>query len=100
MTNHRFLESVPKPADNPATASQEATKQAEQPPTPRLGLVVLAINLESALPRLSQVVQSNQLGGSTWHHATKMWSPYREPLLRFLAKYSAQSVAYFLDPVR
>ena len=45
----------------------------------RPGLVVLTIELEGSL-----AMTPNNL------HATKMWSPYREPLTLYLNKYCQQ----------
>lgn len=52
----------------------------------RTGIVVLTIGLEEALYQLSGTVMPS-----------KMWSPYRAPLTRFLNRYAEESVAYFLD---
>lgn len=52
----------------------------------RPGIVVLTIGLEEALYQLSGTV-----------FPSKMWSPYRAPLTRFLNRYAEESVAYFLD---
>jgi hypothetical protein len=52
----------------------------------RPGIVVLTIGLEEALYQLSGTV-----------FPSKMWSPYRAPLTRFLNRYAQESVAYFLD---
>lgn len=52
----------------------------------RPGIVVLTIGLEEAL---------YQLPGTAL--PSKMWSPYRAPLTRFLNRYAEESVAYFLD---
>ena len=51
----------------------------------RPGIVVLTIGLEENLHRLPGAVVSS-----------KMWSPYRAPLTRFLNRYPQESVAYFL----
>ncbi len=45
----------------------------------RPGLVVLVIELENALANM----QANT-------HSTVLWSPYREPLSKFLNKYSVE----------
>ena len=55
-------------ADLPITALQD-----------RPGLVVLTIELETAL---------SQMLGS--YSPSKMWSPYRAPLARFLCKYTSE----------
>ena len=52
----------------------------------RPGIVVLTIGLEEAL---------HQLPNTTL--PSRMWSPYRAPLTRFLNRYAEESVAYFLD---
>lgn len=56
----------------------------------QLGLVVLTIQLEEKLGRMPSPMPSPRI----------MSSPYREPLTRFLNKYPAESVAYFLEPGR
>lgn len=56
----------------------------------RLGLVVLTIELEEKLPQLSLPMPAPHV----------MWSPYRSALTRFLNKYPAEAVVYFLDPLR
>ncbi len=45
----------------------------------RPGLVVLVIELENALASMQHNV-----------HTTVLWSPYREPLAKFLNKYTAE----------
>ena len=45
----------------------------------RPGLVVLTIELEKALSQVRDNMQP-----------TKKWSPYREPLTKYLNKYSAE----------
>ena len=50
----------------------------------RPGLVVLTIELEGALA---------QMPGSL--SPSRMWSPYREPLAKFLNKYSAEVGSFF-----
>lgn len=45
----------------------------------RPGLVVLTIELEKALSQTAHNMQP-----------TKMWSPYREPLTKYLNKYSSE----------
>ncbi|BDA47386.1 probable transcription-associated protein 1 [Coccomyxa sp. Obi] len=55
----------------------------------RPGLVVLMIELEGALAQMPSNTEP-----------TKMWSPYREPLAKFLNKYPEEAVAYFLDANR
>lgn len=57
--------------------------------TKRPGLVVLTIHLENSLPTLPGPPQ-----------ASKCWSPYRPPLIRFLNKYVRQSIEYFVTPSR
>lgn len=52
----------------------------------RPGIVVLTIGLEEALYQLPNTTLPS-----------KMWSPYRAPLTRFLNRYAEESVAYFLD---
>jgi len=52
----------------------------------RTGIVVLTIGLEEALSQLPGPVVPS-----------KMWSPYRAPLTRFLNRYPDESVAYFLN---
>ncbi|EIE23491.1 hypothetical protein COCSUDRAFT_65942 [Coccomyxa subellipsoidea C-169] len=55
----------------------------------RPGLVVLMIELEGALAQMPSNTEP-----------TKMWSPYREPLARFLNKYPEEAVTYFLERKR
>ena len=55
----------------------------------RPGLVVLTIELEAALPATAGAAAP-----------AKLTSPYRAPLTKFLVKYAAESVAYFLNPTR
>eukprot|EP00884_Botryococcus_braunii_P021983 jgi/Botrbrau1/8469/Bobra.0237s0086.1 len=50
------------------------------------GLVVLTIELENALARTPDNL-----------HPSINWSPYRPPLARFLNKYPAEAVNYFLE---
>lgn len=57
--------------------------------TKRPGLVVLTIHLENSLATLPGPPQ-----------ASKCWSPYRAPLIRFLNKYVQQSIEYFVTPAR
>lgn len=57
----------------------------------RTGIVVLTIGLEEALPQLQTPQLQNAIVPS------KLWSPYRAPLTRFLNRYPSESVAYFLD---
>jgi transformation/transcription domain-associated protein len=52
----------------------------------RPGIVVLTIGLEEALQKLPGAAMPS-----------RMWSPYRLPLTRFLNRYAKESVAYFLD---
>ena len=52
----------------------------------RPGIVVLTIGLEEALSQLQGAMVPS-----------KLWSPYRAPLARFLNRYPEESVAYFLD---
>lgn len=51
----------------------------------RPGLVVITIGLEDALPVLPGPA-----------HPNKCWSPYREPLVRYLEKYANDSIDYFV----
>ncbi|KAL0051806.1 hypothetical protein WJX82_002492 [Trebouxia sp. C0006] len=68
----------------PQQASKFLETQGERP-----GLVVLTIELEGALA---------QMPGSL--SPSRMWSPYRQPLAKFLNKYSADAINYFLEPTR
>ena len=47
------------------------------------GLVVLVIELENALAHMHTTVEPS-----------KMWSPYREPLAKFLNKYTVEVAPY------
>jgi transformation/transcription domain-associated protein len=61
------------------------------PPAPRqflTKLVMNVVNLEGILPRL-RTYGENCVGFST---------PFRKPLLKFLSKYAAEAVAFFLTP--
>ncbi|KAK9813301.1 hypothetical protein WJX72_012102 [[Myrmecia] bisecta] len=68
----------------PPQASKFLLSEGDRP-----GLVVLTIELELAL---------GQMPGS--QPPSKMWSPYRLPLTKFLNKYAAEAVVYFLAPIR
>ena len=63
----------------------EAAKSFLETHEKRPGIVVLTIGLEEALYQLPSM------------HPSKMWSPYRAPLTRFLNRYAEESVEYFLD---
>ncbi len=54
----------------------------------RPGLVVLMIELEGALAQMPSNTEP-----------TKMWSPYREPLARFLNKYPEEVLPSILSPL-
>lgn len=56
----------------------------------RIGLVVLTIELEDRLGRMS----------TTGPIPRVLWSPYRCSLTKFLVKYAKESVNYFLSPTR
>jgi transformation/transcription domain-associated protein len=65
----------------PGAAKKFLESQGDRP-----GIVVLTIGLEESLPKLPGAVIPS-----------KLWSPYRLPLIRFLTHYPAESVAYFLE---
>ncbi|KAL4439666.1 hypothetical protein ABPG75_002667 [Micractinium tetrahymenae] len=65
----------------PPQAKKFLETQGERP-----GIVVLTIGLEESLPKLPGAVIPS-----------KLWSPYRLPLIRFLNQYPAESVTYFLE---
>lgn len=56
----------------------------------RIGLVVLTIELEDRLGRMS----------ATGPIPRVLWSPYRCALTKFLVKYAKESINYFLSPTR
>jgi transformation/transcription domain-associated protein len=70
----------------PAAKEFLETQEGKAGEAHRPGIVVLTIGLEEALQQLPGVVVPS-----------KMWSPYRAPLTRFLNRYPEESVAYFLD---
>jgi transformation/transcription domain-associated protein len=69
----------------PSWASAFLESQVEEGKTSRPGLVVLTIGLEQGLPTLPGPAQPN-----------KCWSPYRDPLVKFLNKYADKSINYFV----
>eukprot|EP00887_Chlorella_sp_A99_P004017 scaffold11.g4017.t1 len=66
---------------------QARLASAVKPVYARPGIVVLTIGLEESLPRLPGPALPSRL-----------WSPYRAPLARFLCRYPEEAVAYFLEP--
>lgn len=65
----------------PAAAVEFLGTQGDRP-----GIVVLTIGLEEALHELPGAIVPS-----------KMWSPYRAPLTRFLNRFPQESVAYFVE---
>lgn len=67
--------SLPPPADACCAAPPPLVPPAGERP----GIVVLTIGLEESLPKLPGAVLPS-----------KLWSPYRLPLIRFLNQYPAE----------
>eukprot|EP00879_Flechtneria_rotunda_P005042 GHRR01005319.1.p1 GENE.GHRR01005319.1~~GHRR01005319.1.p1 ORF type:complete len:3477 (+),score=1416.33 GHRR01005319.1:1112-11542(+) len=84
----KFLETQPSPAQAQAAAAGQASPRGPGGSQP--GLVVLTIQLEEQLPRMPAVSPL----------PNNLTSEYRAPLLRFLNRYPAEGVAYFMDSGR